>query len=123
MKRNLQLSSSSDTILESRIDPESTALGVGLNPPMRWGQLSLSIDYRQLTDLTQRDVGFMHYGSLYKYGTMSLSAGADDYGFSGGIFFSIEKLNSGILFTTTKVPWIERSSYSQTVYTQFGMEI
>lgn len=126
MKKNLQLSSSSDLPANtpaSRIDPESTAMGVGLNPPMRWGQLSLSVDYRQLTDLTQRDVSFMHYGSLYKYGTMSLSAGADDYGFSGGIFFSIEKLNSGILFTTTKVPWIERSSYSQTVYTQFGMEI
>lgn len=96
--------------------------GIGISPPLRWGELELSLDYKSLT-YYENELQKWHLGSLYKFGSMSLALGADSYGLSGGVFYEIDKLNSGIIYSTTRSVSENDGYYTQTVYVELGWKI
>jgi hypothetical protein len=86
------------------------------------GRVDLSVDYKSLT-YTEEDSQKLHWGARYKYGALSLLGGVDAWGVSGGLFFSIEKIYSGILYSTSQVPWRKSEEYAQTTYIELGWQI
>ncbi len=54
---------------------------------------------------------------------MNLSFGLDNNGVSLGIFYGLEQVHSGILFSTTQLPWKEDDYFAQTVYLQAGWKL
>lgn len=97
--------------------------GFSVTPPLRWGRLDLSLDYKRLSLTDQNFTDKIHLGSLYHFGALYLSTGIDHYGSSAGLFYSLEKINTGILYSTTKTSTAEESFYTQTVYVQMGWQI
>lgn len=103
---------------------ESTEVqgGGGITIPLGWTELELDLDYRSLSYDESWNQKF-HAGALLRFGTMSLTAGADYHGFSGGIYYGLEQLNAGILFSTTQAPWNSNDFYANTVYLQVGWQL
>ena len=54
---------------------------------------------------------------------MNLSAGIDTYGISAGIFYSLEQINAGVMFSSTKITNEDEEFFTQTVYVQLGWQI
>lgn len=102
--------------------PQEIKYGFSVTPPLSVGELNLLIDYKKLNadDTAEEKV---HYGALYKYGAMNLSGGVDAHGGSVGIFYTLDVISSGILFSTTQLPWKDRDYFSQTVYVQIGWKL
>jgi hypothetical protein len=102
--------------------PVEVQLGVGISPPVTYGKLELMLDYKSL-NYEEKDFEKLHLGVLYKYGAMDIGLGLDNNGASAGVFYGLEQINSGILFSTTKLPWKDNDYYSQTVYVQIGWQL
>lgn len=103
--------------------PEETQWGIALSPELLpWGEFTFSMDYKALTT-EEKDWDKLHYGATYTFGSMSLSGGIDSHGISSGVFFSIQSLNAGVLYSTTKGFNNDSNNYTQTVYVQVGWQI
>lgn len=102
--------------------PVETQFGFGLTPPMNWGELELSLEYRSL-NYEEDDLQKIRVGALYNFGSMYLSGGVDANGLSGGVYYSLDKINAGILYSTTRLLNEEESFFTQTVYVQLGWQI
>jgi len=102
--------------------PVELQFGFGLSPEIAIGRLDLLVDYKSLNS-NESDQKKIHIGGLYNYGAMTLATGVDDYGMSLGVFYGLEQINAGILFSTTKLPWRQDDYYSQTVYLQLGWQL
>ncbi len=87
------------------------------------GRFDLSVDYKSLSYTENDESQKLHWGARYKYGVLSLMGGADSWGLSGGLFFSIEKIYSGILYSTSQVPWRKSEEYAQTTYIEMGWQL
>jgi hypothetical protein len=103
--------------------PSEAQFGLGISPDMPIGKLNLMIDYKRLNYEEETLQDKLHYGMLYEFGVMNLGVGIDENGFSTGIYYEIEKVNAGVLYSTTKVPWKEADYYAQTVYLQLGWQM
>lgn len=97
-----------------------TELGFSVSPPTSWGKMQVGIDYKKLGFDDSR---LLHLGILYQLGSMTTGFGADEYGISWGVMFYLKQLYSGILFTTTRAPWNSSEFYTDTIYTQLGVEL
>lgn len=103
--------------------PVELQMGFAISPPVWYGKLDLLVDYKSLS-YEETDAGEkIHFGALYRYGAMNLAFGLDNNGVSTGIFYGLEQINAGILFSTTKLPWKEDDYYAQTVYVQVGWQL
>lgn len=100
-------------------DPQ---VGLGLSPPVRWGSLELTLDYKSLT-YNEPDIEKFRLGGLYQFGAMNLSGGIDANGVSGGIYYSIEQVNAGVMYSTTRLTNQDEEYFTQTVYVQLGWKI
>jgi hypothetical protein len=116
---NLGYSSASFNDFPLPISPE---FGFGFSPPLIYGNLEVGIDYKSLS-FEEPPIEKIHLGMLYNLGAMYLVSGFDFEGISGGVFYGLEQLNAGIVFTTTQVPWKSSDFYAQTVYLQVGWQI
>lgn len=103
-------------------EPIEGQFGFGISPPMTWGDLDLSLEYRSMT-YEERDLEKLRFGALYHFGSMYLSGGIDSHGISGGVFYGLDKINAGITYSTTQGLNQERSFYTQTVYVQLGWQL
>lgn len=101
------------------VDPQ---LGFGISPPVYWGDLDLSLEYRSLS-YEESDLEKLHLGSLYRFGSMSLTSGIDANGLSAGVFYALDQINSGIIFSTTRFVKADTEFFTQTVYVQLGWQI
>lgn len=102
--------------------PVEAQIGFGISPPMLYGKLDLLVDYKSLNyeeDSSEK----IHFGALYKYGAMNLGFGLDSNGASLGVFYGLEQINAGILFSTTQLPWRKDDYFAQTVYLQVGWQL
>jgi hypothetical protein len=103
-------------------EPVDTQLGIGISPPVYWGDLDLTLEYRSMT-YEEDDAKKLRVGALYHYGSMYLTGGIDTNGISGGVFYSLDKINAGIVYSTTQGAGQEESFYTQTVYVQLGWQL
>lgn len=102
--------------------PVEAQFGLGISPPVPYGKLDLLLDYKSLNYEEKADEK-IHLGALYKYGVMNLGFGLDANGASLGVYYGLEQINAGILFSTTQLPWREEDYYAQTVYLQVGWQL
>lgn len=95
--------------------------GFGISPPLAWGTLDLTLDYRSLS-FEEADLEKLRYGAAYHFGAMTLTAGLDANGLSGGVYYALLNLNAGLIYSTTK--FLNDDDYfSETVYVQLGWQI
>lgn len=97
--------------------PLSPELGVSVSPPLYWGSLDLSLEYRDIEGgavASSRVRG----GAMYRLGAMAASLGVDKAGISTGVYALIQSIGAGILFSTNRVPWRSSGAYTQTMYSQ-----
>lgn len=102
--------------------PVEAQFGFGFSPPVTWGDLELSLEYRSM-NYEESDLERLRMGALYYFGSMYLSAGIDSNGVSGGVFYGLDKINAGIVYSTTRFVNKEESFFTQTVYVQLGWQI
>lgn len=102
--------------------PPELQVGLGVTPPIPYGRLDLLFDYKSLTD-NDSDINKFHFGALYRYGVLNLGLGLDGHGGSLGIYYGLEQINAGILFSTTELPWRKDDYFAQTVYVQVGWQL
>jgi len=107
---------------EALAEPIDVQTGGGVTIPLGWTELDVSVDYRSLTYEERWEERF-HLGSMLRFGAMALVSGVDYYGLSGGVFYGLEQVNAGILFSTTQAPWNSNDYYANTVYLQIGWQI
>jgi hypothetical protein len=103
-------------------EPVETQFGFGISPPVTWGEFDLSLEYRSMT-YEETAVKKIRFGALYHFGSMYLSGGIDSNGISGGVFYSLDKINAGIVYSTTQLINQQENFYTQTVYVQLGWQI
>lgn len=104
------------------LEPVEGQVGFGISPPMQWGSLDLSLEYRSLS-YEESDLQKFRLGAMYKFGAMYLTGGIDQSGISGGVLYSLDKINAGIVYSTTQFTNDEENFYTQTVYVQFGWQL
>jgi hypothetical protein len=102
--------------------PVEAQFGFAVSPPLHWGELDFTLDYRSMNYEEETMLERLRVGALYHFGSMYLNGGLDANGVSGGVYYSVEKFNAGILYSTTKF-FIEDEYYTQTVYVQLGWQI
>lgn len=105
--------------LKTPVDPQ---FGIAISPPMTWGDLDLSLEYRSM-NYEESDAEKIHFGALYQFGSMYLSAGLDSNGASGGVFYYLDQINAGVVYSTTRFINSGESNYTQTVYVQLGWQL
>lgn len=105
--------------LDVPVDPQ---LGFGISPPLLWGDIDLLLEYRSLT-YEEKGAERLRLGALYHFGSMYLSAGADANGLSTGVYYSLDKINAGIVYSTTQLLNKKEDFFTQTVYVQLGWQI
>jgi hypothetical protein len=105
--------------LDVKPDPQ---FGLGISPPMMWGNMEFTLDYKSLTYREEAMERF-RLGGLYQFGAMNLSGGIDVNGISGGIFYSIEQISAGVMYSSTRVTNEDEEFFTQTVYVQLGWKI
>lgn len=103
-------------------EPVEGQFGFGFSPPVLWGNLDVSLEYRSMT-YEESDLKKIRVGTLYHFGSMFLSGGIDSNGISSGVFYSLEQVNAGIVYSTTQFDNKGESFYTQTVYVQLGWQI
>ncbi|MDZ4678689.1 MAG: hypothetical protein SGI74_14420 [Oligoflexia bacterium] len=101
--------------------PVEAQYGLGFSPPVGWGDLDISIEYRSM-NYEESDIEKLRLGALYHFGSMYLSGGIDGNGISGGVYYGLDKFNAGIVYSTTRFV-DEESFFAQTVYVQLGWQI
>lgn len=97
-------------------------IGFGISPSIYWGDLDLNLEYRSMT-YEESDLKKLRFGSIYHFGSMYLTGGIDANGISGGVFYGLEKINAGIVYSTTQLMNEGESFYTQTVYVQMGWQL
>ena len=100
----------------------SPQAGFAISPPVKFGQMDLMLEYRQL----EADAGIkrsVHLGGIYRFGSMNLLGGIDGNGSSGGVFYTLDKINAGIMYSTTTTLFSTDNFYTQTVYAQLGWQL
>lgn len=104
--------------------PENSELqaGAAYSTDLLSGTLDLSMDYKSLSYQETEDQKF-HFGTRFRYGVLNMLGGADYYGVSGGIAFALEKIYSGIMYSSSQVPWRKSDDYAQTVYIEIGWQL
>lgn len=103
-------------------EPSEVQFGLGMSPPLTWGELDLSLEYRSMS-YEESDLRKLRFGALYHFGSMYLSGGVDSNGVSGGVYYALEKINAGIVYSTTQYSNQGESFYTQTVYVQLGWQL
>jgi hypothetical protein len=103
-------------------EPAEVQLGFGISPPMYWGDMDLSLEYRSMS-YEESDLKKLRLGMLYHFGSMYLSGGVDSNGISGGVYYALEKINAGVVYSTTQISNQGESFYTQTVYVQLGWQL
>lgn len=103
-------------------EPTDGQLAFGISPPFTWGDLDLSLEYRSMT-YEENDLKKLRLGALYHFGSMYLSSGIDSNGISGGVYYSLDKINAGIVYSTTQLVNQGESFYTQTVYVELGWQL
>lgn len=116
---NLGTVSETHDELKSPMEPQ---VGFGFSPPVYWGDLDISIEYRSM-NYDESDFDKLHIGSLYRFGSMFLTGGIDTNGISSGVYYSLDKLNAGIMYSTTRFVNDNEDFFTQTVYMQLGWQI
>ncbi len=115
----------SGTISEKNDDlktPVEVQLGFGFSPPIGWGVLDISLEYRSM-NYNENDLQKLRLGSMYRFGSMYLTAGIDANGISGGVFYGLDQINAGIMYSTTRLVNENDEYFTQTVYAQLGWQI
>lgn len=103
-------------------EPAEAQVGFGISPPVQWGNLDISLEYRSMT--YEEDVAKkFRFGSLYHFGSMYLMGGVDSNGLSGGVFYGLDKINAGVVYSTTQLLNEGDGFYTQTVYVQLGWQL
>ena len=102
--------------------PVQAQAGIGISPPLVWGVLELSLEYRGM-NYEETPLERLRAGALYRFGSMYLTGGVDANGLSGGVFYTIDSLNAGIIYSTTRFVNEDQGFYTQTVYVQLGYQI
>ncbi|MGE3758821.1 MAG: hypothetical protein AB7H97_13760 [Pseudobdellovibrionaceae bacterium] len=103
--------------------PAELQLSMGISPPLPYGTLEFSLDYRSLNYEEVEAKERIGLGALYGFGAMYLMGGVDSNGISGGTFYRVEAVNAGVLYSSTKMLGEEKDYYTQTVYVQLGWQI
>lgn len=116
---NALVSGERDADIHPKVHPE---LSVGLTPYDGWGSLEVSLDYRNFL-VSEENSDKFHLGIIYNFAAMYLSSGFDKAGSSLGLFYKVEQINAGVLYTTTQFPQGSSDNYAQTVYVQFGCQL
>lgn len=102
--------------LPTPIEPQC---GLAISPPLQWGDLDLTLESRSMNYLENAQKK-LRAGAMYHFGSMYLTTGVDFNGLSAGVYFDVEKVNAGILYSTTRYFNDDDSFYTQTVYVQLG---
>jgi hypothetical protein len=102
--------------------PLEVQYGIGITPPVLWGDLDLSVEYRSM-QYDETPAQRIRFGMLYHFGSMYLSGGVDSNGISGGVFYGLDLINAGIVYSTTKFINEQERYFTQTVYVQLGFQI
>ncbi|USN48592.1 MAG: hypothetical protein H6626_05720 [Pseudobdellovibrionaceae bacterium] len=103
--------------------PVDVQFGFGISPPVKWGELEISLEYKSLSYEEETDFEKLRFGGSYNFGAMNLVAGLDANGISGGIFYALDQIDAGVLFSTTKLTNEDEDFFTQTVYVQLGWRI
>lgn len=103
--------------------PVDFQFAFGISPPVKWGDVELSIEYKSLTYQEKTDLEKIRFGGSYNFGAMNLVGGIDVNGLSGGIFYALDQIDAGVLFSTTKITNEDEDFFTQTVYVQLGWRI
>lgn len=103
-------------------DKPELQVGASYSTEMFYGLWDLMLDYKSLESDENADHKF-HLGSRYRYGVLNVLGGLDYYGASLGILFYLEKIYSGIMYSTSQVPWRSHDDFVQTVYIQLGWQL
>lgn len=90
--------------------------------PFRLFKVDLLADYKSL-DIEASSEQKWHLGALLNFGALNFSTGLDAYGISSGVYYALDSITAGILYSTTRLPWRPNDYYSQTVYVQLGWQI
>ncbi len=101
--------------------PIEGQVGVAVSPPVSWGEMDFTLDYRSMSYEEQEIWERLRLGAMYHFGSMYLTGGLDANGISGGVYYSVEKFNAGIMYSTTQ--FSEDEYFTQTVYVQLGWQI
>ncbi|OQW51110.1 MAG: hypothetical protein A4S09_10425 [Proteobacteria bacterium SG_bin7] len=116
------LGSVSQEYSEQLPTPLEGQIGIAISPQLGWGNMDFTLDYRSMSyeepDAWER----VRAGVIYHFGSMYLTGGLDANGISGGVFYSVDKFNAGIMYSTTRFI-NEDEYYTQTVYVQLGWQI
>lgn len=105
--------------LNTPVEPQ---IGFGFSPPVLWGDLDINIEYKSM-NYEESGIDKFHLGSLYRFGSMYLAGGIDTNGVSGGVYYSLDKINAGIMYSTTRYVNDYDDFFTQTVYMQLGWQI
>ncbi|MBL7542949.1 MAG: hypothetical protein JNL11_03990 [Bdellovibrionaceae bacterium] len=116
---NLGTISENHDELKTPVEPQ---VGFGFSPPVMWGDLDISLEYRSMT-YEESNFDKLHIGSLYRFGSMYLTGGIDANGISSGVYYSLDKINAGIMYSTTRFVNDNEDFFTQTVYMQLGWQI
>jgi len=116
MLANLKYENIKQPRIGAPIDPQ---IGVSVSPPLPWGELSIEVALRRLSeeaDFWRRP----RLGALYRFGALSVSAGVDRDGLSLGFLSRFGNLNTGILFASTRSVFESTDFFTQTLYLEAG---
>jgi hypothetical protein len=103
-------------------EPVEGQIGFGLSPPLDWGDLDLSLEYRSMS-YEEDDLQKLRFGAMYRFGSMYLTGGIDSNGISGGVLYRLDNINAGVVYSTTQFMNQEENFYTQTVYVQLGWQL
>ncbi len=102
--------------------PIDYQVAIGISPPLKWASIELTLEYKSLT-YEESDLNKLRLGGAFNFGAMHLTAGADSNGLSGGIYYALDQINAGVVFSTTKGLNNDEEFFTQTVYMQLGWRI
>jgi hypothetical protein len=102
--------------------PIEAQFGIGIAPPVMWGEIELSLEYRSM-NYEEDPMERLRFGTLYRYGSMYLSGGIDANGISSGVFYYLDQINAGVVYSTTRFINSNDDNFTQTVYVQIGWQL
>ncbi|RYZ92313.1 MAG: hypothetical protein EOP06_04595 [Proteobacteria bacterium] len=117
---DVAVSKSGESYVPIKPEPQ---LGFAITPTiLPYGTLDLLLEYRRLeADAPTHEL--LHFGANYRFGAMNVVGGVDGRGLSGGVFYFIDKLNAGVVYSTTNTLVAQNNFYTQTVYAQLGWQL
>jgi hypothetical protein len=97
--------------------------GVGIEPPLGWGQLELGLDYKKNRD-TSNPLYSVSSGATYRLGAMQALLGVGATELSTGVLIGFKPARVGIVYSSTRIGVASsQEEYVQSVITQFGFEM